>query len=114
MKRNAVDKLYKLENGLPLSMDEIEELTMLLVQADPDDLNNFPFWICEVYKVELDSTSPRFNQFQVCWYEPKRARGKSCTATFTTAQYLNAGFAPQVSSSTDKQALQSKVEEEDS
>ena len=65
MKRNAVDKLYKLENGLPLSMDEIEELTMLLVQADPD---------AEVCKVELDSTSPRFNQFQVCWYEPKRAR----------------------------------------
>ena len=45
MKRNAVDKLYKLENGLPLSMDEIEELTMLLVQADPDNSNQHPFWI---------------------------------------------------------------------
>ena len=93
MKRNAVDKLYKLENGLPLSMDEIEELTMLLIQADPDDSNHYPFWICEVCKVELDPTSPRFNQLQVCWYEPKRARAKSSSATFTTAQYLNAGFA---------------------
>ena len=102
MKRNAVDKLYKLENGLPLSMDEIEELTMLLVQADPDDSKQYPFWICEVCKVELDPTSPRFNQFQVCWYEPKRARGKFCKATFTTSQYLNAGFSPQVSSSIDK------------
>ena len=106
---NDVDKLYKLENGLPLSMDEIEELTMLLVRADPDDSNNYPFWICEVCKVELDSTSPRFNQFQVCWYEPKRARGKSTTATFTTAQYLNAGSAPQVSSSTDKRDKHSKA-----
>ena len=100
---------YKLENGLPLSMDEIEELTMLLVQADPEDSNHYPFWICEVCKVELDPTSPRFNQFQVCWYEPKRARGKSSTATFTTAQYLNAGFAPQVSSSTDKRDKHSKA-----
>ena len=30
MKRNAVDKLYKLEKGLLLSIDKIEELTMLL------------------------------------------------------------------------------------
>ena len=109
MKRNAVDKLYKLENGLPLSMDEIEELTMLLVQADPEDSNHYPFWICEVCKVELDPTSPRFNQLQVCWYEPKRARAKSSSATFTTAQYLNAGFAPQVSSSTDKRDKHSKA-----
>ena len=58
MKRNAVHKLYKLENGLPLSMDEIEELTMLLVQADPDDSNHYPFWICQVCKVELDPSSP--------------------------------------------------------
>ena len=43
MKGNAVDKLYKLENGLSLAMDEIEELTMLLVQADPDDPNQYPF-----------------------------------------------------------------------
>ena len=95
-------EFQRIMKNLPLSMDEIEELTMLLVQADPDDSNHYPFWICEVCKVELDPTGPRFNQFQVCWYEPKRARGKSSTATLTTAQYLNVGFAPQVSSSTDK------------
>ena len=109
MMRNAVDKLYKLENGLPLSMDEIEELTMLLVQADPDDSNQYPFWICEVCKVEVDPTSPQFNQFQVCWYEPKRARGKSCKATLTSSQFLNAGFSPQVSSSVDKRDKHSKA-----
>ena len=97
MKRNAVHKLYKLENGLPLSMDELEELTMLLVQADPDDPNQYPFWICEVCKVDLNPTSPQFNQFQVCWYEPERARGKSGKATLTSSQYLNAGFSPKQS-----------------
>ena len=92
MKRNAVDKLYKLENGLPLSMDEIEELTMLLVQADPDNSNHYPFWISEICKVELDPTSPRFNQFQECRVCP-------------TSILLNRQT---------RQAFQSKVEKEDS
>ena len=83
-------------------MDEIEELTMLLIQADPDNSNQYPFWICEVCNVYQDPASPHCNQVQVCWYQPKRARGKSSTATFTTAQYFNAGFALQVSSSTNK------------
>ena len=38
-----VDKLYRLENALSLSMDEIEKLIMLLVQADPDDQDHDPF-----------------------------------------------------------------------
>ena len=108
MKRNAVDRLYKIENGLPLSIDEIEELTMLAVQADPSDSNKYPFWICEVSKIELDPSSPRFNQLQVCWYEPKHTRGKKHTASFTSEQYLNAGFTAQVSNSTDKRDKHSK------
>ena len=81
MKRNSVDKLYKLENGLPLSMDEIEELTMLLVQADPDDSNNYPFGSVKSAKLSwiqqaLGSTNSRSagmnskgqggNQAQLC------------------------------------------------
>ena len=87
MKRNAVDRLYKIENGLPLSIDEIEELTMLAVQADPDDPNKYPFWICEVSKIYLDPSSPRYNQLQVCLYEPKQSRGKKQSASFTSEQY---------------------------
>ena len=43
MKRNAVNKLYKLDNRLQITMDKIEELTILLVQTDPDDSNKYPF-----------------------------------------------------------------------
>ena len=43
IKRNAVDKLYKVQNGFPLLIDEIAELKALLVQADPDDSNHYPF-----------------------------------------------------------------------
>ena len=43
MKRNAVDRPYKIDTGLPLSIDEIEELTMLAVQADPSHSNKYPF-----------------------------------------------------------------------
>ena len=45
MKPNVGDKLYTLENGCLLSMNEIEELTMLLlfVQADPDNSKHYPF-----------------------------------------------------------------------
>ena len=74
-------------------MAKIEELTVLLVQADPDDTSIAPFWICEVCKVNLDTNSPWFNQSLVCWYEAKRARDKSAVANFTSVLYLNAGFA---------------------
>jgi len=81
---------------------------MLAVRADSSDSNKYPFWICEVSKIELDPSSPRFNQLQVCWYEPKHTRGKKHTASFTSEQYLNAGFTAQVSNSTDKRDKHSK------
>ena len=45
MKRYAVDRQYKIENGLPLTIniDEIEEITILAVQADPYDPNKYLF-----------------------------------------------------------------------
>ena len=58
----------------PLTM---EKLTMLLVLADPEDSDQYPFWICEVDKVGVDANSPRFNQLQVFLYEIKRTRGEN-------------------------------------
>ena len=53
MKTNAVGKLFKLENGLPLSMDETEELTMLLVQADLTTPTSAPFRCVTFAKLTL-------------------------------------------------------------
>ena len=54
-------------------------------------------------QLALGSTNSRY-----AGMNPK-GKGKSSTATLTTAQYLNAGFAPQVSSSTDKRDTHSKA-----
>ena len=43
MRRKTVDKLYRITNGEPLELDELEELCMLIVRSDPDDSNKFPF-----------------------------------------------------------------------
>ena len=50
MRRKAVDKLYRITNDEPLELDELEELCMLIVRADPDDSNKFPLWVAEVGK----------------------------------------------------------------
>ena len=73
---------------------------MLAVQADPADPKKYPFWICEVSKIDLDPTSPRYNQLQVCC--------KKNTASFTSEQHLNAGFTAQVSNLTNKRDMHSK------
>ena len=41
-------------------MDELEELPMLIVRADPKYLNRFPFWIAEVGKIQKDWNSATF------------------------------------------------------
>ena len=48
--RQAVDKLFRITNGERLEMDELEELSMLIARADPNDSNHYPFWVAEVGK----------------------------------------------------------------
>ena len=70
--RKEVDKLYHITNGELPEMDELEELSMLIVRADPKDSNHYPFWVAEVGKIDKDRNSPNFNMVQVCWYTPIR------------------------------------------
>ena len=44
--RQAVDKLFRITNGEPLEMDELEKLSMLIVRADPNDSKHYPFLGC--------------------------------------------------------------------
>ena len=101
--RKAVDKLYRITNGEPLEMDELEELSMLIVRADPEHSNHYPFWVAEVGKIDKDRNSPNFNMVQVCWYAPIR-RGKN---EFTNVQYLNAKFSAECSTRMDTRDKQS-------
>ena len=41
--RKAVDKLHRITNGEPLGINELEELSILIVRADPEDSNPLPF-----------------------------------------------------------------------
>ena len=45
-------------------MDELEELSMLIVRADPEDSNHYPFWVAEVGKIDKDRNSPTYNKVQ--------------------------------------------------
>ena len=58
--RKAVDKLHRITNGELLEIDviELEELSMLIVRADPEDSNQYPFWVPEVGKNDNDRTVP--------------------------------------------------------
>ena len=101
--RQAVDKLFRITNGEPLEMDELEELSMLIVRADPNDSNHYPFWVAEVGKLDKDTDSPMYNRVQVCWFTPIK-RGNN---QLTTVQYLNGKFSPECSTKADKRDKQS-------
>ena len=69
--------VYCLRNKVCLSregeyevMHELEELSMLIVRADSEDSNHYPFWLAKVGKIENDRNSPNFNKVQVCWFTP--------------------------------------------
>ena len=102
LRRKAVDKLYRITNGEPLEMDEIEELCMLIVRADPDDSNKFPFWVAEVGKIDKDRNSNTYKRVQVCWYTPIKRQSNA----LTPEQYLHAKFSPEVSARTDRRDKQ--------
>ena len=101
--RKAVDKLHRITNGEPLEMDELEELSMLIVRADPEDSNHYPFWVAEVGKIDKDRNSPTYNMVQVCWFTPIK-RGKN---ELTNVQYLNSKFSAECSTRTDRRDKQS-------
>ena len=101
--RKAVDKLYRITNGEPLEMDELEELSMLIVRADPEDSNHYPFWVAEVGKIDKDRNSVNYNRLQVCWFTPIK-RGNN---DLTSVQYLNAKFSAECSTKTDRRDKQS-------
>ena len=52
--RKVVDRLFHITNREPLELAELEELSMLIVRADPEDCNHFPFWVAQVGKIEKD------------------------------------------------------------
>ena len=96
--RKAVDKLYKITNGLPLELDELEELSMLIVRADPEDPKHYPFWVAEVGNICKVQGNPNYNKVQVCWFAPS-TRSKN---DLTSVQYSAASFVPEVSTKADK------------
>ena len=79
------------------------ELSMLIVRADPNDSNHYPFWVAEVGKLDKDTDSPMYNRVQVCWFTPIK-RGNN---QLTTVQYLNVKFSPECSTKADKRHKQS-------
>ena len=100
--RKAVDRLYRIANGEPLEIDELEELSMLIVRADPNDSNHYPFWVAEVGKIETDRNNANYRRVQVCWFTPIK-RGKE---ELTTVQYLNSKFSAECSTRTDRRDKQ--------
>ena len=84
-------------------MEELEELSRLIVRAHPEDCNQYPFWVAEVRKIEKDRDSTNFNLVQVCWYIPIK-HGKS---DLTNVQYLNVKFSAEWSTRMDTQDKQS-------
>ena len=98
MRRKAVDKLYRITNGEPLELDELKELCMIIVRADPDDSNKFPFWVAKVEKIDKDRTSQTYKRVQVCWYTPIKRQ----SIALTPAQYLQAKLSPEVSARSDR------------
>jgi len=100
--RKAVDRLYRIANGEPLEIDELEELSMLIVRADPSDSNHYPFWVAEVGKIETDRNNANYRRVQVCWFTPIK-RGKE---ELTTVQYLNSKFSAECSTRTDRRDKQ--------
>ena len=90
--RKAVDKLHRITNGEPLEMDELEELCMLIVRADPEDSNQYPFWVAEVGKIDNDRNSTTYNMVQVCWFTPiKRGKNQLTRMQHTHRQERQAG-----------------------
>ena len=76
---------------------------MLIVRADPNDSNHYPFCVAEVGKLDKDTDSPMYNRVQVCWFTPIK-RGNN---QLTTVQYLNGKFSPECSLKADKRDKQS-------
>jgi hypothetical protein len=97
--RNAVDTLYRIENELPLEMEELAELQKVIVHADEDHIAKYPFWVAEVTRIELNEESPNFGKIQVCWYEPKVAK-QSKRWHVTNDEYLNSKFVATISGKT--------------
>ena len=42
-------------------MDKLEELSMLIVQVDPEDSNQYPFLVEDVGKIDNDRNSSTYN-----------------------------------------------------
>ena len=84
-------------------MDALEALSMLIVRADPEDSNQYPFWVAEVGKIEKDRYSQYFNKVQVCWYTPIKRGSKDVT----NVQYLLLKFSAECSTHTDRRDKQS-------
>ena len=79
-------------------MDKLEELSILIVHADPADSNHYSFNVAEVGEIETDRTKENYKQVQVCWFTPiKLGKGE-----LTTVQYLNAKFSAECSTRTDR------------
>jgi len=84
-------------------MDALEALSMLIVRADPEDSNQYPFWVAEVGKIEKDRYSQYFNKVQVCWYTPIKRESKDVT----NVQYLLLKFSAECSTRTGRRDKQS-------
>jgi hypothetical protein len=89
-RERAEQRLYAMENGLPLDVSEVCQGMMVITEPN-DDPFNAPFWLAEVMQTYGDRNDEHYGKIKVCWYAPK-VHKSSDIGNLTPMRYLNGGF----------------------
>ena len=76
LKSKAADRLYRLENGLALDLDELSVGNMVIPDHDEIDEHGFPFSVAQVEHIYNKPSEEKFGQIRVCYHTVHFKRGQ--------------------------------------
>ena len=94
LKTKAADRLYRLENGLALDLDELSVGNMVIVDHGEIDEHGFPFSVARVDHIFNKPSEEKFGQIRVCYHTVHYKRGQKKQKICNPSKLLNCAFVP--------------------
>ena len=94
MKEKASDRLYRLENGLALNLEEVTVGNMVIIDHGEIDEHGFPFSVARVDHIYNDRNSERYGQMRVCYHTVRFSRGQKKAKIVDPVKLLSSTFVP--------------------
>ena len=94
MKEKASDRLYRLENGLALNLEEVTVGNMVIIDHGEIDEHGFPFSVARVDHIYNDRNSERYGQMRVCYHTVRFSRGQKKAKIMDPVKLLSSTFVP--------------------